>query len=805
MKSHLQVAVIGGGVVGCSVLYHLTKLGCKDVALLERKELTAGSSWHAAGGFHAVNADPNISALQAYTIALYDEIQEVSGQDAGIHMTGGINVAATENRWEFLRTEWARHRVLGIDSELVTPKEIAELCPLMDTSSILGGLYDPKEGHLDPSGTTLAYAKAARVNGAEIYRHTKVEELRQRPDGSWDVVTDQGTIVAEHVVNAAGLWARELGAMVGLNLPVMPMEHHYLLTESLPTLEKMDHEIPLMLDLDGEIYLRQEHKGVLLGLYETPATPWALDGTPWDYAEDELLQPDLDRLADSLATGFKRFPEVEAAGIRRIVNGPFTFTPDGNPLVGPVAGLKGYWCACGVMAGFAQGGGVGLALSKWIVEGDPGQDIFAMDVGRFGDFATTAYTLEKTKEFYERRFRIAFPNETWPAGRPSKVTPLYERQKSRGIYSASFGQEIPLFFVPEGQEPVEQPSFRRSNAFAIVAEECRQVREAVGMVEAATFAKYVVEGAGAEAWLDRMMACRLPGVGRIRLAPMLSPSGRLMGDLTVMRLAEDRFMIFGSGYLQTWHMRWFRELLPERGVALRNVTDDLLGFAIAGPNARELLRRVTAEDVSNEALRFMSVREMDAGLAPAVVARLSVAGELGYEIYVPAQYLVPLYDRLHAAGTDLGLRDYGMYALNSLRLEKSFGIWSREFTPDYTPMESGMDRFVAYDKADFVGRDAALAEREAGTTKRRLVTLDIAADDADVWGYEPVWRGETYAGFVTSGGYGHAVGKSLAMGYLSSEMLGDGAEFEVHVLGERKTARVLSEPPYDPQGARLRG
>ena len=656
MKTHAQVAVIGGGVVGCSVLYHLTKLGWTDVVLLERKELTAGSSWHAAGGFHAVNADPNISRLQAYTIELYKEIQEVSGQDAGIHLTGGINVAATESRWQMLRAEWARHRVLGIESHLVTASEIADLCPIFETGGdVLGGLFDPNEGHLDPSGTTHAYAKAARAGGAEIYRHTRVTDLRQHPDGTWDVVTDQGNLHAEHVVNAAGLWAREMGEMVGAQLPLVPMEHHYLITESLPTLEAMDKEIPLMLDLDGEIYLRQEHKGVLLGIYETPATPWALDGTPWDYAENELLEPDLERLSDGLATGFKRFPEVEAAGIKRMVNGPFTFTPDGNPLVGPVPGLKNYWAACGVMAGFAQGGGVGLALAQWMIKGEPEGDIFAMDVGRFGDFASKAYTLEKAKEFYERRFRIAFPNETWPAGRPAKTTPMYDRFKAQNaVFGANYGQEFPLYFAPAGEAAEETPSFRRSNAFETVRAECQATREAVGMTETATFAKYEVSGAGAEAWLNQVLACRLPAVGRIKLAPMLAPTGMLKGDLTVMRLGEGHFMLFGSGYLQTWHLRWFAGLLPDRGVIIRNVTDELLGFAIAGPKSRELLSRVCGDDVSNEAFGFMSCREADVGLAPAIVGRLSVTGELGYEIYTPAQFVGPLYERLHAEGRRSG-------------------------------------------------------------------------------------------------------------------------------------------------------
>ena len=804
MKPDVRAVVVGGGVVGCSVLYHLAKFGWSDVLLLERKVLAAGSSWHAAGGFHAVNADVNISALQAYTIRLFEEIQEVSSQDIGLHMTGGVNLAATPSRWEFLNNEWARHRVLGLDTELVTPDQISELCPLLDTSTLIGGLWDPNEGYLDPSGTTLGYAAAAREYGAEIRRHTKVEGLEPRPDGTWTVVTDKGTIHAEHVVNAAGLWAREVGQMAGLSLPLVPMEHHYLVTEALPSLEAMDREIPMIIDLDGEMYLRQEGKGVLLGLYEHPSTPWSVGGTPWDYAEDALLSPDLDRLVDALALGFGRFPEVEQAGIRNIVNGPFTFTPDGNPLVGPVPGVSNYWAACGVMAGFAQGGGVGLALSQWMIDGEPKGDVFAMDVARFGDFATPAYTLETSREFYERRFAMAYPNEVWPAGRPAKTSPMYERQVGqRAVFGDSYGLEVPLYYASEGEEPEEEHTYHRSNAFPAVAAECKAVRDAVGIMETASFSKYSVTGPGAPQWLDWVMAGRLPAVGRIRLAPMLSHSGQLKGDLTVMRLDDNEFMIFGSGYLQAWHMRWFNAHLPESGVAVANVTDELLGFSIAGPNSRELLSRLTDIDVSNEAFRFMTAQRMDVGLAPAIVGRLTVTGELGYEMYVPANYVGALYDRLVAAGSDLGLKDFGMYAMNSLRLEKSFGIWSREFTPDYTAMESGMDLFVAYEKPDFIGRDRALKERDIGNVERNLVTLEIDTH-SDVWGYEPIWRGDRYAGFTTSGGYGHAVEKSLAMGYVNAELLAGGDDFDVHVVGQRRSARILHKPPYDPSGSRMR-
>ena len=423
----MQVLVIGGGVVGCSVLYHLTKLGWRDVALCERRELTAGSSWHAAGAFHSLNSDAAMSRLQAYTVALYPELQRISGQDIGLHYPGGLNVAATKERWDLLRADVARHKTLGLNTRLVSPVEIRDLCPIMDTRGVLGAIYEPMEGHLDPSGATHAFAKAARLNGAEIYRHTRVLALNATGRGSWQVSTDQGTIEAEHVVNAAGLWAREVGRMAGVELPLVPMEHHYLITEDLAELQNAARELPVVVDLDGEMYMRQERRGVLLGVYETPATPWAVGGTSWDYGDTELLPPDLDRLTAALEKGFTRFPVLHSAGLRKIVNGPFTFTPDGNPLVGPVPGAPHYWAACGVMAGFCQGGGVGLALATWMITGEPDGDAFALDVARFGDYATKTYVLEKAREFYSRRFRIAYPNEYWPAGRPLKTSALHAR------------------------------------------------------------------------------------------------------------------------------------------------------------------------------------------------------------------------------------------------------------------------------------------------------------------------------------------------------------------------------------------
>jgi dimethylglycine dehydrogenase len=582
------------------------------------------------------------------------------------------------------------------------------------------------------------------------------------------------------------------------------MEHHYLITEDIPALAELSSELPLVVDLDGEMYMRPEGRGILLGVYEKEATPWSVDGTSWDFGDNELLAPDLDRLSGALAKGFRRFPALNQSGIRKIVNGPFTFSPDGNPLVGPVPGLRNYWAACGVMAGFAQGGGVGLTLAQWMIHGEPEGDVYALDVARFGAYATPAYVVEKASEFYARRFRIAYPNEYWPAARPSRVSPLHDRLASQNaVFGASFGLEVPLYFAPPGRHAAEDPSLRRSNAFAEVARECAAARSAVAVLDVTAFAKYEISGTGAARALDRVLAGRLPLPGMIRLTPMLAPSGRLMGDLTALCLAPDHFWVFGSGYLQAWHMRWFETTLTGSHVTVRNLSDQIGGVALYGPRARELLAGLTRADVSYEAFRFMTYRTMDVGLAPAHVLRISVTGELGFEIYVQNEFLRPLYERICALGSQFGLRPMGNYALNSLRLEKGYGYWSREYSRDYTPSMSGLTRFVDYEKADFIGRDAALRDRD-DPPSRRLVTLEVDALDAEANFYEPIWDGHTLAGFVTSGGFGHCYGHSLAMGYVAAPAALPGAELAVTILGERRACRVLEKPAIDPQGSRMR-
>ncbi|MER9117791.1 FAD-dependent oxidoreductase [Mesorhizobium sp. M0954] len=860
MKSHAKAVVIGGGVVGCSVLYHLAKSGWTDIMLIERSELTSGSSWHAAGGFHTLNGDPNVAKLQAYTVQLYKEIEEISGQSCSLHLTGGVMMADTPERMDFLRLAHAKGRYLGMDTELITPSEAKAMFPLMDETNFVGAMWDPVEGHLDPSGTTHAYAKAARKLGAEIVLRNRVVELTQEVDGTWNVVTERGTVKAEHVVNCGGLWAREIGRMVGVELPVLAMEHMYLLTEPMPEVEEFNkstgREMIGVLDFKGEIYTRQERNGILLGTYEKACKPWSPVSTPWDFGH-ELLQPDIDRIAPSLEIGFKHFPGIEKAGIKQIINGPFTFALDGNPLVGPVQGLTNFWCACAVMAGFSQGGGVGLALSNWMVHGDPGFDVWGMDVARFGEWATLRYTNAKVRENYSRRFSIRFPNEELPAARPAQTTPLYDTMlANNAVMGDSWGLETPLWFAPRGSEPKDVVSFHRSNDFRPIGEEVRATRARVGVTEIANFAKYEVSGPGAEDFLNRLMTNRMPKTGRIVLTPMLNEFGRLIGDFTIAKAGprggEERFMIWGSSAAQKYHMRWFEKHLPKDGsIRIHRFDQTLVGLSIAGPKSRDLLQKLVDVDISTKAFRFMDFREMAVGGAPCMVNRITYTGDLGYEIWMAPAYQRLVYKAIKEAGEEFGLVDFGMRALLSMRLEKNFPTWFRELRPIYGPFEGSMDRFIKLEKNDFIGREAAAKEQAEGPKLRR-VSFIVDAADADVMGDEPIWakvggkdygtvekphgygaprfdaggkevRGSNAAegasavrgivdgnwrvvGWVTSGGYAHYVEKSMAQGYVPAALAENESAglFEIEILGHRRPARINVEPPFDPSGEKMR-
>jgi dimethylglycine dehydrogenase len=799
MKSHYRVVVIGGGVVGASVLYHLAKFGWTDVCLMERKVLTAGSSWHAAGGFHALNADPNIASLQAYTIDLLSEIEKESGQSVGMHMTGGLTLAGTPDRWEWLQSAYRTFQSIGIeDVRLVTPEEAGELCPIMSTHGILGGMWADREGYIDTTGTVHAYAGAAKKRGATVIENNRVLELHQTADG-WQVVTEKGTVTCEHVVNAAGLWAKQVGRMAGIELPVSPLNHHYLISDTIPALETLDFEVPMTVDLEGFTYMRQDQKGILLGIYEVDHDHWMMDGAPWEYGF-ELQQEDTDRIERELTLGFERYPALQEVGVKTWVNGAFTFSPDGNPLVGPVRGKRGYWSACAVMAGFLQGGGVGKSLAEWMIHGEPEADVFGMDVARYGDYAgNKRFIKETTGQFYTRRFVMTYPNEQLPAGRPLKMAPAHADMTAAGCrWGASYGLEVPLYFAPSA-EFTEKPTLKRSNAFDIVAEECKAVRGGVGLLDISGFSRFEVSGSGAAAWLDRVMASKLPALGRARLAPMLSETGKLKGDLTVFNWGDGTWWIMGSYYLREWHMRWFQDHMGE-GVGLRDISDATVGFSLSGPNSRAVIEKLTDGPVS--ALPFMGCGAFDIGLHRCKVGRLSVSGELGYEIHCNAMDHAGLRRALLEAGAEFGIREYGFNALLSLRLEKSFGIWSAEFTQGYTAAQTGMDRWIDWSK-DFIGKDAALRERDTPPAQV-IAMLEVADGDSDASGYEPIWQNGTRVGFITSGGYGHTVGKSLALAMLDRDAATPGTELMVHIVGAERAATVIPASPYDPDGKAMR-
>jgi dimethylglycine dehydrogenase len=802
MKTTTRVAVIGGGVVGASVLYHLTKLGWSDVMLLERSELTSGSTWHAAGGFHTLNGDTNMAALQGYTIRLYKELEAITGMSCGLHHVGGVTLADTQERFDMLLAERAKHRFMGLETEIVTPEEIKKIAPITNIDGILGGLYDPLDGHLDPSGTTHAYARAARMGGATIETHCMVVETNPRPDGTWDVVTDKGTIHAEHVVNAGGLWAREVGAMAGVYFPLHPMEHQYIVTDDIPQIYEAGNEHPHVMDPAGESYLRQEGRGLCIGFYEQPCKPWAVDGTPWTFGH-ELLPDNLDKIEDSIAFAYKRFPVLETAGVKSVIHGPFTFAPDGNPLVGPVPGLRNYWSACGVMAGFSQGGGVGLMLAQWMIEGETERDTFAMDVARFGDWISPGYTRPKVTENYQTRFSVSYPNEELPAARPNRTTPMYDIFTQMGaVWGQQFGLEVANYFAVGNEPTYETPSFRRSDAFAATGREVNGVRNGVGINELHNFGKYLVKGKGARAWLDRIMAGRVPQMGRVSLTPMLSPKGKLIGDFTMSCLAEDEFQLTASYGSQAFHYRWFLQNLSE-DVSVENISDKRNGFQIAGPNAAKVLAACTRTDISD--LKFLDVRKMTVGMTDCIVQRVSYTGDLGFEMYCDPMGQRALWNALWAAGQDHGMVPFGMRAMMSLRLDKFFGSWLSEFSPDYTAAETGLDRFISFKKnTDFIGRAAAEAQKASGPA-RKLCAFIVKADDADVHGYEPIWLDGAVVGFCTSGGYSHFTGQSVALGFVPVVRIEDGLAVEIEILGKMRPAKLVSAPLFDADGARMRG
>jgi len=801
METHAKVVIIGGGVVGCSILFHLAKFGLKDCILLERKELTSGSSWHAAGNVHVISSDPNISRLMAYTIRLYKEIEETSGHSTGFKPSGGFYLASNEVWADYLKRERSKARYMGLDQEFISLEEVAKKNPLIDPKRYISALWDPIDGEVDPSGVTYAFAKAAKVHGAKYYNNTVVKDTKQKKDGTWDVITNKGNINAEIVINAGGLWAREVGQMAGINLPVQPMEHHYLITETIPEIEAMGEgkRLPVGTDFEGNIYFRQEGKGMLLGTYEPKSTPWKVEGTPMDFGH-ELLEPKLDNIQDRLAIGFERMPALKKAGIKNIVNGPFTFGPDGSPLIGPVPGLKNYWVAVGVMAGFCQGGGVGKCIAEWIIDGEPSIDVWAMDVARFGNYASPQYGTIKSSENYERRFIMTFPNETLPKGRKQKTTALYDRFVSKGaVMGDIFGLESVLWFANNPKDAYEEPTIKRSRSHEYVSKEVKNVRGNVGLIEIANFSKHEFQGRDSRKFLDYVLAGRIPKPGRISLNPMLTHKGKLYGDLTVACINENEFIVFGSGAVQEMHRRWFENYTKDFDVNYRNRSDDFHGFSLSGPKSRDLLQKLVRENISNENFKFRDTREMFVAGVPAIVNRISFTGELGYEIYVAPHFQIKLYEEMEKVGQEFNLKPFGSRALMSMRLEKNWGAWALDYRPDFTAKESGLDLFIDW-KKDFIGKEIAKKDN----SNLKLTPLIVETDDIDVTNNEAVMKDGKSIGYVTSGGFAHYVNKSIAFSYLDKNILNSDEKIQVEINGNFYNCSIIKEPLYDPSGKKMR-
>ena len=807
MKTHAQAIVIGGGVIGCSILYHLAKLGWNDVVLLERDELTSGSTWHAAANTHGLHDSAGISRLQHYTMALYTELEAETGQSCGVFQPGSLYLAQTENRAHQLRLQAAKARLYGMNFHDISRDEAERLHPLVNFEGIRAIMFEPDGGNVDPSGVTNAYAVGARQRGAQIHRFTPVTATRAQPDGTWIVETPRGEIRTPWVINAAGLWAREVATLAGIKLPLQPTEHQYFVTEAIPAIAAMDRRLPSVADRDGEYYLRQEGKGLLIGAYERDMRFWAEGGTPLDFAHD-LFPDDLDRIEDNMMRAMTRVPAVAEAGIKRVINGPMIWSPDANVILGPVPELRGYFACCGIIPGFSQSAGIGLMVADWLVGGEMRQDMFAWDIARFGAWANDRdFVKARVRDQYANRFAIHYPGEERAVGRPLRTRPVYEGQREMGaVFGLNYGWEHPLWFANR-PGTVETAGFTRQTWWGPVGEECRMLRERAGIIDISNFAKYRVAGPGAEDWLNAVFANRMPReVGRSCLTPLIGVRGGIAGDATVTRLAEDEFRVISSGMAERYHKRFFDAVPLPEGTRFESLTDTLCGFNVAGPRSREILQHLTAASLATADFPFMASRRIEVAGVACLALRVSFTGDLGWELHCAAEDQVRLYGALIAAGREMRIGPVGSRALTSLRIEKGYGSWGREYGPEYWPQEAGLDRLCRMDKTFL--NSAALEGVIGRAPRERLVLMaldegDVTASNADATGGEPIFQGGEGVGRVTSGAYGYWVGQSLALGYVAAGV-GPGEAVEVMVLGRPHRAKILHEPPFDPGGVRLR-
>lgn len=803
MQSSARVVIIGGGIMGASLLYHLAELGWTDCMLIEKDELTSGSTWHAAGQCPSITGSFNLAKIHAYSNELYPQLESLTGQYVSWHKSGGIRFATNERELAWLRYIHGFSKIVGFDMEIIPPEEIRRINPFVTTEGVIAGGRTTGDGHADPSGICNALAIGAKQMGATIVRKNRVTGLTQLPSGEWDVATEKGVIRAEIVVNAAGCYARQVAQMAGIDIPVTNMEHHYIVTDPIPAFLERDEEIPVMRCPYVSGYFRQEQKSGLIGVYENTglAEAWAPKGMPEWESTSELFIDDLDRISKWLERAIERMPVFGEVGIRRIVNGAIPHTPDGGPLLGPAAGLKNFWHCCGTSFGIAQGGGSGKYLAQWMVYGDADINMAEFDPRRYGPYADEVYSREKVFLDYRMTFTTRLPGEEEPDGRPQKTSPLYARLKDAGaVYGETYGWERPKWFSLDGRS--EEGGYHRTNVFEVVADEVKAVAENVGIIDLSGFAKYDVTGPDAERFLNRICANRMPTKqGGVALVHPLSARGRIQGEMTVTRMADDHFYCLSAAAAEQRDWDWMvQSQRPDENVTFSNRTMDLGVLVLSGPKSRDLLARLTDADLSNEGFRWLSGQEITVAGAFLRALRVSYVGELGWELHARMADLPALYDALWAAGQDLGLTNIGLYALNAMRMEKGYKAWGSELTNELTMIEADMNRFIAMKKDDFVGKQATLDAPE----RFRIVYGEVDADTVDPRGAEPCLVGDACIGLTTSGGYGYRTGKSLFFACVPLDHADPGAQFDIMLQGQRQRATVLAAPVYDPDNAKMK-
>lgn len=788
--------------MGTALLYHLAKEGWTDSVLLDKGELTSGSTWHAAGLIPHFIGSLNMAKVHLYTSQLYRSLEAEVGQPTGWHGCGSIRLATNQKEVDWFHYVQGVLQCVGAECHLIGPSEISELHPLLNTEGVLLGAYTPGDGHTDPASSTMAMAAGARQGGAEIYVRNRVTDINQRPNGEWEVVTEQGSLVAEHVVNAGGGFAPQIGAMVGLKVPIVNMVHQYLVTEDIEEVKSLEREFPVVRDPFASCYYRRERQGLIVGPYETEgAQTWALDGIDWSFDAD-LLPPDIDRLLPWLKSASRRIPVFENAGIKRVVSGPITHTPDGGFLIGPAAGFENFWLCCGAGIGITQGPGAGKYLAQWMTHGQTEINVREMDARRFGSWSVGAYGIEKAVDEYHQMYQAHYPGEYRDAGRPVRTTQIYDKLGDRGaVFAETFGWERPKWFAQPGEE--ELYGHRRMNPFDAVGEECKAVRERVGVIDLSAFSKYDVKGADAESFLDRVLANRVPRNGRVTLAHALTELGGIESEFTVTRFDSDRFYLLSAAVARIHDQDWLRQhLLDGEQVDITDVTEDYATLLVTGPRSRELLAELTDADLSSASFPWLSGQEINVEGIPVRAIRVSYVGELGWEIHHSAQNMSTIYDALMQAGERYDVKDFGLYAMDALRMEKAYRAWGLELTTELTPIEAGMERFVDF-SSPFIGK-AAVLERTKPNSEPRLVYLTVDAVDADAHGNEPVYAGDRRVGLTTSGAYGHTVAQSIAFAFVEPEFAEPKTNLEISILGRRCAAQVVTDPLYDPRNERLR-